>query len=350
MHKREGDHWRREGAECQYPPVRAVRILGMVLAAAVLVGAGPAVSVDGEDQFLAATSTERASRGLPRFDVDPDLSAIARSHSLRMAGAGALFHNDDVAQQTRAWASYAENVASGASVGAAQKALMDSSVHRANILDPDFDDVGMGAAWAGGFVWVTQVFGDRPSQPQPVPTVTSPPTTVVATPVPTLPPVPSSTSTSLATAVTSTTLVGITPAPSSTVGPEPGATSLTPSSSTSLAGPAAQSTTGGPAVTNRALPRPVAPSSVRSPSSGPATTADVGGIDPDTGATTAPSGGPPSSLQDRPIDAVPAGTAAAPDPAAAPRDNRTVIAVVSAGMALAAQIALVLRRRRIWDR
>ncbi len=51
-------------------------------------------------------------------------------------------------------------------------------------------------------------------------------------------------------------------------------------------------------------------------------------------------------LDDVGIEAAPAGSSAPVEES--PRDSRKIIAVVSGAMAVAAQAALVMRRRRVW--
>lgn len=75
-----------------------------------------------------------------------------------MARTGVLEHNPDLSGQVTGWRSLAENVGYGGDEQSVHRALMNSSGHRANILDPRFTQIGIGVAWSGGRVWVTQVF------------------------------------------------------------------------------------------------------------------------------------------------------------------------------------------------
>jgi len=318
--------------------VRVVRILGIILAAGVLMGAGPNASLDAESQFLSALHSERYRRNLRPLTVDAYLTSLARAHAERMAGARALFHSSDVGQRTVAWAAYAENVAAGSSVQEAQKALMDSSTHRANILDPEFDDVGIGAATAGGLVWVTQVFADRFPTP---PTTAAPPTTTAPiAPVVTLP-----------TTVPPTTVPPTTVAPTTTVVAPTTVAAVPPTSlpaGISLVPPASTPVSPGAGASSTSVAKSTA-TSVAKAATTPVTQASNAGTGSTTAAPSSSDPGADASLSDMALFAQTAGTAAT-EPTAVPGDNRTVIAVTALGMALAAQTALVLRRRRIWDR
>jgi len=337
------------------PVVRAVKMLGIVLTAVLFIAAGSAAAVDAEDQFLAATHTERAKRGIDRLSVSSTLTDLARRHSERMANNQALFHNPSIAEQTRSWSTYAENVASGTSVAAAQKALMDSSVHRANILDPSFDDVGMGAYWSGGFVWLTQVFADRflpveVTAPLPPPPTTLVPTTLVPT---TLVPTTLLPTTLLPTTLLPTTLPPTTvtipslpatlPSPTTglpspnVIGSIPGSSGPTTAGATAVSPGTTLTATSRPAVSapNGSKSSPTTPvATAAAPNSGLASTAEFLG---DFGL---------GDLDDVGIEAAPAGSSAPVEES--PRDSRKIIAVVSGAMAVAAQAALVMRRRRVW--
>jgi len=83
-----------------------------------------------------------------------------------------------------------ENLAMAGSVTSAHKALMESPGHRANILNKNYDRVGIGIVVTGGYRYCVQLFtgGQRetavPAQPQPTPTPTPTPATPTPTPIP----------------------------------------------------------------------------------------------------------------------------------------------------------------------
>jgi Cysteine-rich secretory protein family len=88
--------------------------------------------------------------------VRSDLVTAARSHSTTMARQGVLSHSS--LSGICCFKALAENVGAGATVGAVHTALMGSSGHRANILNPAMRHVGVGVVSSGGTLWVTEIF------------------------------------------------------------------------------------------------------------------------------------------------------------------------------------------------
>ncbi|MGQ0743737.1 MAG: CAP domain-containing protein [Acidimicrobiales bacterium] len=257
-------------------------LAGVLVAGAVSVGAG--VSGGDRDAAVSALARFRGDRGLAPLSLDPTLSQLADRHSQRMAQAGGLFHSSDLGRQTEEWASYAENVATGATVAQAHQALESSRSHRDNMLAARFEDVGVGVAQAGGRVWITQVFGDRPAaggqdpaSPRSVPAPAGTDDSVTGvSPAPTFPPI----------GPTPTTVAppAVTPIP---VAPAIGADPSTPSPDAPATDAAPPVTTAPVAVTPPTLPptsvapTPVAPTAV-APTS----------VAPTAGATAKPSATP----------------------------------------------------------
>lgn len=80
----------------------------------------------------------------------------ARQHSRNMASKGYLYHTRPPLPSN--WLAWGQNVGEGPSVYAVHHAFMQSSPHRANILDPDFKRVAPGIVTVNGLVWVTEDF------------------------------------------------------------------------------------------------------------------------------------------------------------------------------------------------
>lgn len=132
-------------------------------------GAAPVAIPTAPADLVALINADRAANGAGPLALRDDVSAIALAHSIDMAQRGTLFHNDgyfDQQVRTRLGASVlGENVALNGTVRDAHASLMNSPLHRANILDPRFAVVGIGVAQdADGHVWVTEDF----LQPKPV--------------------------------------------------------------------------------------------------------------------------------------------------------------------------------------
>ena len=115
-----------------------------------------------EKQMLDLHNQTRANNGLRPLCVHPDLTEAARFHSQEMLDKGYFSHDSRNGESVKArlehfgyafaghsyW-KYGENVSWGSGdLGAADNRFdewMDSADHRANILDKNFDQVGIGA-------------------------------------------------------------------------------------------------------------------------------------------------------------------------------------------------------------
>ena len=119
-----------------------------------------------EQQFVKLLNLERARAGLPSLKVDHRLTQAARAHSQLMAQTNQLSHqlpgemvlSKRLAATNLRFNNDAENVAYDYSVQAAHDGLMKSPPHRANILSPNSNTVGIGVVRRGDVYWVTQDF------------------------------------------------------------------------------------------------------------------------------------------------------------------------------------------------
>ncbi len=131
----------------------------------------PDVSTTGPtDPFvssvLAAVNQDRAARGLAVYSWSPKLAALAASWSSDMSGTGTLAHQDLLALIATPtyddFSALGENVYTGAGSSTAadvERAWLNSSLHRGNVLSTSFDVVGIGSVTASdGRVWVTADF------------------------------------------------------------------------------------------------------------------------------------------------------------------------------------------------
>jgi uncharacterized protein YkwD len=121
-------------------------------------GATEAAYTDPEGHFIELINRERTSRGLAPlaryWDLDDDMDG----HSARMRDAGHIFHSEDLTVFTPYWLRLGENVGRGPSVESLHAAFMASPGHRANILQPDYDHVGVGVTLDGSTIWVGVAF------------------------------------------------------------------------------------------------------------------------------------------------------------------------------------------------
>jgi uncharacterized protein YkwD len=126
-----------------------------------------------EERTLRLHNHKRASRGLRALCVHPQLTKAARAHSASMIRKDYLGHGS-VGRRLKHygynWRVYGENIAGGAGryarPGNTFKRWMNSSAHRANILDRRFREIGIGTATGNykgrtGYTMYTVDFGTR---------------------------------------------------------------------------------------------------------------------------------------------------------------------------------------------
>ncbi|MBP2652720.1 MAG: SCP-like extracellular [Firmicutes bacterium] len=120
-----------------------------------------------EQQALALLNADRAANGLPALKLNSQLTALAESYVKDMISRGFFAHNnpeglspfDRMRQAGISYRYAGENLAINASVTGAESALMNSSGHRANILNANYTQVGIGVARSSsGMVYVAQEF------------------------------------------------------------------------------------------------------------------------------------------------------------------------------------------------
>ena len=113
-----------------------------------------------EVELLRLTNELRAERGLPALAEDrADLTAMAREWAATMAEAGEISHRPDLEAAGPAdWVRLGENVGVGHGAGELHDAFVASPLHLANLVDPDFESMSVGAVVRDGRVWVTQQF------------------------------------------------------------------------------------------------------------------------------------------------------------------------------------------------
>src|SRR5436309_10693927 len=112
-----------------------------------------------ESQFVAKMNAARQASGLRPYSVAYDLTSVARQHSAQMAQRQSLYHNPNLTTQVQNWQAVGENVGEGPTVTDIHDAFMHSPEHKANILDHDFTQVGVGVSVDNnGIIWVTEDF------------------------------------------------------------------------------------------------------------------------------------------------------------------------------------------------
>lgn len=130
----------------------------------------PAAQGDASAYLLAQTNSLRGTRGLPAYTPHPALNAAAANHARWLAGNNRLSHyqEDGAGPRARAvnagfpssWVS--ENIYLGSSAGAqsAWNWWLNSEIHFAGLVSPQYDMVGIGSAAAGGRTAFVMLFGN----------------------------------------------------------------------------------------------------------------------------------------------------------------------------------------------
>jgi uncharacterized protein YkwD len=147
--------------------------LTIILAAMVTVGAFATLMAeaqtgasDSEQQLFAGVNRERKAQGLPGLKWNEALATAARRHAGVMAQHGTAEHGFTgepglASRVTQAGAHFvwlSENVIQGTSAEGMQEGFLKSAKHRANILDPDMDSIGVGVIERGGQLYAVEDF------------------------------------------------------------------------------------------------------------------------------------------------------------------------------------------------
>lgn len=119
-----------------------------------------------EQALFESANRERAARGLPVLRWDNGLAKAARQHALRMVEHNALSHQfaeePDLPGRVRQFganfAALAENVADGPSATDLHKQWMQSPPHRANLLDPKLNSLGVAVEDRDGQLFAVEDF------------------------------------------------------------------------------------------------------------------------------------------------------------------------------------------------
>lgn len=129
------------------------------LSVVVAVGIASPANASNAGSFIAQINADRAKSGRAAFTPRADLADLALRHSQTMAAENSLRHNPNLVTQVSNWQAVGENVGMGGNTRVLHAAFMNSPAHRANILDRDFTEVGLGVTVdARGVMWVTEVF------------------------------------------------------------------------------------------------------------------------------------------------------------------------------------------------
>jgi uncharacterized protein YkwD len=122
---------------------------------------------DLEAKMLVLVNEERTKRGLKALKADPEMTVVARKHSVDMFGRGYFSHYtpekkgpfDRMRRDKVRFLTAGENLALARNLNMAHTGLMNSPGHKANILQPAFGRLGIGIMDGGIYgIMVTQNF------------------------------------------------------------------------------------------------------------------------------------------------------------------------------------------------
>lgn len=143
-------------------------VLALVVAVLTLRGAGnrAAGPLGPEHRMFQLLNEARANEHLPRLEWDERVAEAARAHALLLAKNHGLSHQftgelgvpERIGRAGSRFTSSAENVALADDAESAHRELMNSPGHRANILNPEYNAVGIGTVEQKGRLYVVEDF------------------------------------------------------------------------------------------------------------------------------------------------------------------------------------------------
>lgn len=140
-------------------PRRARRlVLALALATTLSLVAASCVSTD-QTRVYNQVNASRTARGIGAMGSNQWLSDFAQGWAEWMAATCTLGHSRNYASANPyRWRSLAENVGRGTSLSSVHNAFMNSTSHRNNILNRNFNYLGTGVARGCGYYWVVHEF------------------------------------------------------------------------------------------------------------------------------------------------------------------------------------------------
>lgn len=142
----------------------AVTAIATITICTLSFGQSPAIRAERE--LVAAVNQARRVQGLAPLRWDESLAEAAHRHAAVMAEHGSAQHafggepglSGRVKQTGAHFIWLSENVAQGPTVNFVHSQFMHSSSHRANILDPDMNSIGVGVVEREGEFFAVEDF------------------------------------------------------------------------------------------------------------------------------------------------------------------------------------------------
>ncbi|HUP17200.1 MAG TPA: CAP domain-containing protein [Acidimicrobiia bacterium] len=125
----------------------------------ITTAAAGSFSAPAESEFISKINALRSSVGVAGLATNGDLNNYARWWAKQMADSGNFSHSD-IGSLLDPWSTVGENIGYGPSVTSVFNALVASTSHYNNMVDPRFTSVGVGAyVDSTGLIWTAHVFG-----------------------------------------------------------------------------------------------------------------------------------------------------------------------------------------------
>ena len=146
--------------------LRACCIICVVLSLAICAFSQSPPESGEAQRLLSLINQERAKQGVAPLEMNDRLSQAAQKHSQLMAQSDTLQHQFDgeppltlrLSDENVRSDHDGENIALDSDLEVAHAMLMQSPPHRANILSPQFNQVGIGIARSEDLIYVTEDF------------------------------------------------------------------------------------------------------------------------------------------------------------------------------------------------
>jgi len=138
---------------------RLTRILGAAIAlVAVATLLSGCFGTQDQESSFAMMNTDRAAHSVGPLIPTGGLLAKAQAWAEHLAAMNGLEHSSLPSGVSSCWSTLGENVGYGSSITSVEHAFMNSSPHRANLMNGSFAYAGTGVAYRGSRVFVVQVF------------------------------------------------------------------------------------------------------------------------------------------------------------------------------------------------
>lgn len=114
-------------------------------------------------QLQSLVNSYRAANGFPTLAQASDATAKAQQHADEMAASLSIYHSSSLSSGiSPGWSAIGENVGVGGSVDQLESMFEASGVHRANMLNGAYNQIGVGATRGNdGRLYVTEIFVGR---------------------------------------------------------------------------------------------------------------------------------------------------------------------------------------------